>query len=210
MLAQQCRTVGRVKNQEVLIRQSAAKMSAQHRQYVVFRVDDGTKHPVPLLKAKELGKMAGLVSDAALQRKRRANVRVAQHLHSTRTFVKTAADESQQDQVLFFLGGKKAYRYAFFHHRAQPRQAVGYTLGVRRVGGDAFQPEQRRLPLARAQHSRGNLVPGITFKNTAEEPRKAAVVAVSGVAHMRRVRHVSASSRTMRAAAGAATPCAAS
>ena len=76
-LPQQRRAVGSVEDQKVLIRQAAAKMPAQQRQYVVFGVDDRAEHAILFLKADKLDKTADLVIDTALQHKRRVDIRVA-------------------------------------------------------------------------------------------------------------------------------------
>ena len=94
-LPQQRRAVGSVEDQKVLIRQAAAKMPAQQRQYVVFWVDDRTEHAILFLKADKLDKTADLVIDIALQHKRRVDIRVAQHLHGAGAFVKATAGEPQ-------------------------------------------------------------------------------------------------------------------
>ena len=181
-------------------------MSAQQRQHKMLGVDDRTQHAVAFLKTDELHIAVGFACHGAFQCKGARGVGVPQHPGGTRSPVKAEPGKTKQGQVLARCGGKEPRGDAVAHFGAKALQPVGHAARVGRVGGDLLHAEQRQLPFFGRADRRGNLPAGETFKDTAQKTGIAAVVVVGCIGHMRRVRHVSASSRTRRAAWRAATP----
>ena len=185
-------------------------MLPQQRQHLIFRVDDRAQHGAALFKADEFKISGGLGAHPAHQPEGGSHILITQHGQHPRPLFKTAPGQTQQNQFLAALAGQKPGIHPFAHLPAQSGQPHRHPGGTGHVGGDVPAAKQRQLSLLRRQNRRREFLFGVAFKNAAQKTGKASVITVSDVCHMRRVRHVSASSRTSRAASGTGTPCSAS
>lgn len=93
---------------------------------------------------------------------------------------------------------RKPGRHAVLHLAAKPVQPCRDPPRVLLVGKNLPRAEEIQLSLLGRADLGGDLLPGVALEHAAQKARKAAVIAVGCVGHMRFVRHCSASCRTVR------------